>query len=267
MQFEDLAYQFVSELQSFAKDMESTLEKWEKEVKRSRSCYYELNYFTTLQLLKLRKELGLMRQIPHRAADPEVLTLLECISPQITSEVVQDVVGNLSITRAHRETCLASDISHDTKAFPGYNITATSDTGPKLSSSSMNNQDHHSSMISLHSESVSIASEVSETFLQSAKPLLTKNDLNDKQMQYFDDLFKNYNYGESLILKAIEECPDTANLYDLQDWCDENEGMFSSDEEIATIESCDESSSDEEGIIHPFSSRPEHPRSSSTGIF
>ena len=92
---EETATQRVAELHASAKNMESALREWENKVKESRSHHYELNYYTTLQLLRLRKELGHVRCNPGKPIDPEILALLESISPEVTSEIVHIIMTDL----------------------------------------------------------------------------------------------------------------------------------------------------------------------------
>ena len=92
------AVDMVETLQQQAKDMEEELQTWEEEVRRARKEYYELNYYTTLQLLTLRQELGKLKisEQPraHTQINPQVLALLESISTEITSPRVWEVVKN-----------------------------------------------------------------------------------------------------------------------------------------------------------------------------
>eukprot|EP00731_Ephydatia_muelleri_P016211 Em0009g635a len=48
----------VDELQAVVKDMENDMQRWKDDVKESREKFYELNNFTTAQLVLLRRELG-----------------------------------------------------------------------------------------------------------------------------------------------------------------------------------------------------------------
>ena len=55
----------VSMLHDQAKVMEHELANWKEEVTQKRGDFYELNYFTTLQLLTLRRELGVIKSKPN----------------------------------------------------------------------------------------------------------------------------------------------------------------------------------------------------------
>lgn len=78
--------------------MEKELQTWENEVKHNREEFYELNYYTTPQLLSLRSELGKLKSPVYgiREVRPSVLALLHSISPEISAadfEVLQDVAA------------------------------------------------------------------------------------------------------------------------------------------------------------------------------
>ena len=114
---EEIAKQHVAELNTLAKEMENDLEEWENDVKKSRTHYHELNYYTTRQLLRLRKELGVSRHNPHRQIDPEVLALLRSISQDVTSESVYSVKPQLT---EQELTDVQKQILSDLVEYGGY---------------------------------------------------------------------------------------------------------------------------------------------------
>lgn len=80
-------------LQNQAKRMECELYEWQNKVKLRREEFYELNYFNTMQLLSLRKELGSVKVSEGlHTVCPAVLALLQSISPQITPKIVSETV-------------------------------------------------------------------------------------------------------------------------------------------------------------------------------
>ena len=83
----------ISELQDKPKSMELELERWRDEVKQNRCRFYELNYYTTLQLLTLRRELGKLKECKEEPTiSADVLALLQSISMEITSTEVVDAL-------------------------------------------------------------------------------------------------------------------------------------------------------------------------------
>ena len=93
----------TNELQERAKIMEQELFTWQKEVDAAREKYYELNYYTTTQLLFLREELGKMNNLVSASQfPPNVLPLLQSISHQVTKSKVHQAV--LSACTCHSES-------------------------------------------------------------------------------------------------------------------------------------------------------------------
>ena len=90
-------------LQQQTKEMEEELRIWEDEVQKARKEYYELNYYTTMQLLTLRKELGKLKTSGQPHVNPHVLTLLQSISTEISPPCVCKVVKGVAIEE-QRET-------------------------------------------------------------------------------------------------------------------------------------------------------------------
>ena len=86
----------VNALQQQAKDMEKELQIWEEEVQQVRNKYYELNYYTTVQLLALCKELGRLKTFsqPHFCTEisPHILALLESISAEMSLPYIWEAV-------------------------------------------------------------------------------------------------------------------------------------------------------------------------------
>ena len=248
---EESADQRVKQLQAYAKTMEDDLNSWEKKVKKSRSHHYELNYYTTLQLLRLRKELGLVHQNPTKVVDPQILALLESISPAVTSSNVQGVIGSLQRQLVDLQLP-AEDCEDNTQIEPG-DVATTED----LSGST---ELHAESCSSMEMQPTSRLSSVKP----SNKPQLTENDLNDDQKKIFTDLVEYKNYIKLLVLKAFEQLPTESNLYDIQDWCDENDGKYDfeeeeEEEETATSSdeyySTDSGSDDEERVTQAVFNR------------
>ena len=240
----------VKQLQDYAKMMEEDLNTWENEVKESRSRHYELNYYTTLQLLRLRKELGFVQQNPTRLVDPQILALLESISPKVTSNNVQNVVSSLEKELMDiRSRAVATLVPEENiQEEPTISEIVEESGGAPLSTE-------------VHT-AIPAAVEMSDSSLSSVRkitisnnPHLTQHDLTDSQKEIFTDLVEYKEYPRLLVLKAFEQSLDNANLYDIQDWCDEYEGVYMfEDEEVeeecttSSDDSSDSGSDDEEKI-------------------
>ena len=234
---EKLAEEHVAVLNALAKQMESALEGWENEVKESRKQFYALNYYTTRQLLKIRKELGLFRQSPHRQISPEVLAMLQSISPAVTSENVHSVLTDLEKLSSDLQTA-ASSISRRMYDDKMETLSQRSD----VEVSPMKAIPPGATASDPKSSPPPSAS--GNEKLQAAEQALT-----NIQKEILTNLVEYQGYSRLLVLKAFEECDEEANEYDIQCWCGENENVDfdSDDEEDAeandTAESSDESSS------------------------
>ena len=237
----------VDTLQEQAKDMEEELQTWEEEVRQARKEYYELNYYTTLQLLTLRQELGKLKisEQPrtHTQVNPHVLALLESISTEIISPYVWDVVKSVtaeqqpqggvgaSVFTAQQHTSAemlpASTVGPSSQAFP-----RDQPVQPSLADDILGAADMQTS------------ASASRTRLP--QPKLTHNELSEKQKQMFDD-FMNCNYPEQLILVALEKFGE--DRFEADNWIVDNAGQYgSSDDEggETDIEEEEESEADSE---------------------
>ena len=251
---EETAKQRVDQLCTCAKHMEDVLKEWENEVKESRSRHYELNYYTTLQMLKLRKELGLLQHNPGKSIDPEILGLLESISPNVSSESVHNVMADLKDQlldlQATANLIPEKYFGEGTELGIHVSDSAPMESGSICSDTFVMNTGPVTDTLSALSIS-SLTSNKKRT--ANANPQLQEKDLNDDQKEIFTDLVEYQGYSKFLVLKALEESNESANQYDIQDWCDEHDGIFKFDEEgedhqedelIAISESSSDSGSD-----------------------
>ena len=86
-------------LQLQANEMEKDLEVLKKKLSYYRNQFYELNYFSNLQLLSLRLELSQCKYGPvanKAAVKKEVMSLLHSLSREITPDSVKEYVQELS---------------------------------------------------------------------------------------------------------------------------------------------------------------------------
>ena len=104
----------IDELTQLAKLMEEELAEWRVEVEAAREQYYELNYYTTQQLLILRNKLGELRD-PLKissSVSPSVLALLHSISNDISASMVKHVVLSLlQLTQAASASKPAEEVA------------------------------------------------------------------------------------------------------------------------------------------------------------
>ncbi|XP_022806308.1 E3 ubiquitin-protein ligase rnf213-alpha-like [Stylophora pistillata] len=92
----------AKELEEESTFMETCYMKWKKKVSDARKEYRELNFFTTQQLMTLRKEIATVcRSNGLAPSNIQVLTLLESVRPSFTSEHLKS-----AIERAFKDTDL-----------------------------------------------------------------------------------------------------------------------------------------------------------------
>ena len=207
----------VDELQQQAKDMEKELQTWEDEVRQARKEYYELNYYTTLQLLTLRQELGRLKTSEqpraHSQINPQVLALLESISTEITSPYVWDVVKSVTSVQQRGEVNVFAAQQHTSAE-----MFAPSTAGPtfQMVSSVQPVQPSLADDI-LASADMQASASASRARLQ--QPKLTHDQLTERQREIFDN-FMNCDYPERLILVALEKFGE--DQHEAENWIIEN---------------------------------------------
>ena len=216
----------VPMLQDQAKEMEQELANWKEEVTQKRGDFYELNYFTTLQLLTLRRELGVIKSKPNAGPaviTPDVLALLASISTQVTAPHVHAIVQNV-ISDSIRSAVSAPSVSTQ----DGASIVSPSLSSPAVlgGTSSRGAGVPQPSLAQELFSSVEIqtASGAEDMKVDAAVelPKICEDELSQEQRGMMQDLINRYEFPSTMILKAFEECEENAAKYDIQKWCLEN---------------------------------------------
>ena len=203
----------LAELCQVAEGMEQHLHVWNDQVVDARKHFYELNYFTTVQLLMLRKDMALVKNTDTSCVfGRSTLTLLQSVSAVVDFDTVRNVV---------RMDCgQHSDIEHVLHEGPIEQHAEPSTFPPQQSmlADLFSTADEHASSSSIANPNVSIC-EVSE-----------------KQLEVIAHLTERYDFSEKLVRKALLLCGEDS--YDCMNWCRENDGKytFSVDEEDAESE-------------------------------
>ena len=216
----------VDKLQGVARKMEDDLKKWNEEVKGSRSTFYELNNYTTAQLVKLRKELGKMRANGGVAVvEPGVMLLLQSISPDLTPAAVKDSVLNFLMEAAspenqRTEAMLCSQHGEFSKQ-------------PVLSGNENLNAHHQPpSAIGLLNvnrfETNVILDAIKSDAIKPTSSRLTIEQLTGKVKDAFINLTSTYGFPPRLVLSALEQCGE--DKYAAEDWCNEHLMAFTESE-------------------------------------
>ena len=189
--------------------MEEELKRWNEEVSQTRKRFYELNYYTTHQLLVLRSELGKMKnlgqaKLPQQA---QVMALLQSISPHISPAVVMNVVQQIAMPfpGAREESGMQKlPIPQNT------HVPSTKLELPLLSVSPIPIVQRDDVLLRTVSQSGSM--------LQVS---LSQGKLNEEQREHFTYVRNKYGWRESIVLRAIEEF-GRGDRYDLENWLKHN---------------------------------------------
>ena len=262
----------VELLQVHAKQMEEALKDWQVEIQFARTQYYQLNYYTTHQLLTLRREFGQYKVSYSYCVPPNVLALLHSVSPLITNSTVRDTV--LKVTTELKTFLIDSsnDLMNQKIPLGEIPLARTIKESPELADD--RNMKPTGVILYGHNVQPPVGKPSSTTTGSVPKappkmtPSLTVSDLNDEQKHIFTHCVKFLQYSESHVLRAFQECSPKAKKYDIEDWCDKNTDDYSDDdredeaENEEDIQSSSTESSDE--------SEPEEASSKSSnpsGIF
>ena len=185
----------VNTLQVKAKKMEHELLLWKETVKDKREEFYELNYYTTLQLLTLRKELGTLTD-DEASVSPDVLALLHSISDDVTATDVSAAVSR--VARESMEKIPSADNS-------------------EASIPELGNEDSFSPC--MESSKIESGSELSLAEEDAAQ----EEALTDvQQREMIADICSRLHCSEELVRRSFKECPGKEkNRLDYEKWCKE----------------------------------------------
>ena len=221
------AVDMVDTLQQQAKDMEEELQTWEEEVRQARKEYYELNYYTTLQLLTLRKELGRLKisEQPraHSQINPQVLALLESISTEIISPYVWEAVKSVTAEQQQGGASVFTAQHHTSTEMLLTNMATP------ISQILPSDRPIQPSLADVILASADMQTSTSASRARLQQPKLTYDKLSEKQREMFDNLMK-CEYSKRLILIALENVGE--QLSEAENWIFENASQYgSSDDE------------------------------------
>ena len=211
-------------LREVAEDMEQRLNVWNEEVALARERFYELNYFTTVQLLMLRKDMAQVKNPDVSCAIGRgALTLLQSVSAVVDIDTVQNVV--------RRDCGQHSDVEHFFSDGPIEQHVELTTYPPEQSilSTIFSTADEHASSNSITKPNVSTCEE---------------SKLSEKQLEIIAHLTERYDFSEKFVRKALQECGE--DDYDCMNWCRENDGKYTFSDDESDTESEDEMTSDAE---------------------
>ena len=238
----------VNSLQVQASVMEKDLDDWKHELSLHRDHFYELNYFTTPQLLSLREELGQFKgtEISAKPVKQEVMTLLQCISRQLSSDSVKDGVQTVNGILAEQKF-LQGLLSHG-KPSQSYSLGYEPPVRLPSNNSNIGRDDHNmfTPAAELYTQTIEnraasipwtakLVPEVSKTS-SGPQPQLTNENLSDKQKAILDNLREICGFSKKLILLAFERCAKPDIEESVMRWCDDNGDNFNFSDSDASTE-------------------------------
>ena len=234
MKFQCNTHNIVHELQNMASKMEKDLTEWKDEVKGMRKEFYQLNYFTTQQLLQLRKELGRFKNPNVRGSvKPQVVALLQCISHDITSDIV--------IEQVHIATAILKEQSMAEKQYSQEKVIPVATGIADIITQDMSNTAEP--ILSEHVPKLSLAT-------SGPQPTLREDELTDKQRSIVDNLKESAGFHRKLVMFAFERCAKPDMEEEVEAWCNEHEDEFDFTDSDAVTSSSDELSSLNENISY-----------------
>ena len=194
----------VDKLTCVLKEMSDDLEKWQDRVAIARNQFYCLNYYTTQQLLLLRKELSHFTNSSFTGdLKPDVMTLLQSLSSNISQKLVVSHIRGLFDEQEDEE--------ENKMEFNKRNIGAV-DVSHSVT----------------ERETMASASKL----LSSSGPLptLSTKDLNDHQRQILENIVESFGYSEKLVLLAFERVAKPDIEEEVGKWCTEHEDHYKYDD-------------------------------------
>ncbi|PFX19442.1 E3 ubiquitin-protein ligase RNF213 [Stylophora pistillata] len=193
----------AKELEEESTCMETCYLNWKKKVKDARKEYTELNFFTTQQLMTLRKEIATVCHSNSLImSNIQVLALLESVRPNLTSEQLK-----LAIQHAFKDTDLLEN-ARVTVEPPSFTHFPTPDEMVTRRSVFDNNN-----YLGASSSTATSASQVQPASVKKPRPKETS------KIQSFLNAATDHGYSEQIALAALASLGVDAEECDLLLWC------------------------------------------------
>lgn len=216
----------LNHLEGQAKRMEDDLADWKRAVLDYRSEFYELNNYTTHQLLILREELGRLRNseasVSSHSETCIMLNLLHSISEDVTLERVRSELHTLASPTMQQTEVIPDRVDKKvpSDALHGKESKVVTAGSFSLQSSVSNQRDESKLLV----EAGLVGDILSST--ADDKPSISEADLTDVQRKMMSNIAENYGFSRKLILLGFERCnkPDIED--EVVDWCEDHAGEF-----------------------------------------
>ena len=191
------------ELDEESSFMEKCYKNWKKKVSDARKEYRELNFFTTQQLMTLRKEIASVCHSNDLAMSSiQVLTLLESVRPSLTSEQLKS-----AIERAFKATKLLEN-ARGAAELPSFTHVPSDDEMVTRRTMFDNNN-----YVGTSSSTATSTRQVQTASVKKPKPKETS------KIQSFLNAAADDGYSEQIALAALARLGVDAEEDDLLLWC------------------------------------------------
>ena len=118
-----------AEFDSTIASMEKDLAEWQKNVEKYRKQYPHLNYYTSQQLLDLRKELGKLKKNPESPTSHALKQLLLSVTPNPSQPKIAFALSNAVKTMSKNTSSLGMQVEQKNNfgaksAVPAFDLTS-----------------------------------------------------------------------------------------------------------------------------------------------
>ena len=193
----------AKELNEESSLMETCYKNWKKKVSDARKEYRELNFFTTQQLMTLRKEIATVCHSNNLAmSNIQVLTLLESVRPSLSSEQLKS-----AIERAFKATKLLEN-ARGAAELPSFTHVPSDDEMVTRRTMFDNNN-----YVGTSSSTATSTCQVQTASVKKPKPKETS------KIQSFLNAAADDGYSEQIALAALARLGVDAEEDDLLLWC------------------------------------------------
>ena len=193
----------AKELEEESTFMESCYTNWKKKVSDARKEYKELNFFTTQQLMTLRKEIATVCHSNDLIMSSiQVLALLESVRPNLTSEQLKS-----AIERAFKDTEILEN-ARGTAELPSFFHVPSQDE-MVTRRSVFDNKNY----LGATSSTATSVSQVQPASVKKSRPKETS------KIQSFLNAATDDGYSEQIALAALASLGVDAEEDDLLLWC------------------------------------------------
>ena len=221
----------VDRLQQEARQLEADLEQWKHEIQEQRERFYELNYYSTKQLLLLREELGLLGDSGENEVKPEAMALLQSISRNITDTEVKTCMLSVS-TRKDDGMC---EDAEDNVVSTRESVVPNS-TSPSSSA--------------IVTDVLEVKSESNKCSTSQAQQ--KQDDLRAVKEAIVLDIENNFGYDKKLIWSAFDHCKNPRDQYAIEAWCSANQDEYPCGDDREEEEEEEERAKEEEKVEEPL---------------